>query len=60
MLRSLAIAVSIGFLSGSVPALAAQSCTDWCLQNMCAPGAQNQTVCLNRCVAACQKKHPNG
>ena len=60
MLRSTVIAFAISLLSGSVPALAAQSCSDWCLQNRCGHGAMNPQRCLQNCVPACEQKHPNG
>jgi hypothetical protein len=61
MLRSILLAVTISVMAGSIPALAQfkGSCQDWCLTTRCAHGVFNQPVCMNKCMAACQKKHPN-
>jgi hypothetical protein len=60
MLRSILLAFGISFLCGEFPAVAAQSCYDFCMQNRCAHGVISQPKCMNKCTSACQQKHPQG
>jgi len=62
MLRSiLLVAVTISAVAGSVSAFAfTGSCFDWCSTVRCPHGERSGSpVCMNKCVPACQAKHPN-
>ena len=55
MLRLILAAALFSLVCGTIPALAAQSCEDWC-QNRCARRVLSQVACMNKCVPACQQR----
>jgi hypothetical protein len=63
MLRPLLLALALGLIAVAIPNDAqskTSSCNEWCSQNRCPAGGIGHGGCMNKCVAGCQKKHPNG
>jgi hypothetical protein len=61
MLKLVLSTAVIGLVAGLTPSIAQTSnCQNWCLQNRCAHGAPNQTLCMEKCVAFCEKKNKKG
>jgi len=55
MLRLILASVLFSLVCGTISALAAQSCEDWC-QNRCAHRVLSHAACINKCFPACQQK----
>jgi hypothetical protein len=62
MVRIFILAFGITVLCGlgSVFAQGGVDCAGWCRQNRCSGGMMTNAapICMNNCIAACQKKHP--